>query len=1073
MASDRSRGRDRSRFGYVGVVAQQGRVVLDRDFNAQQTLTADRIADDALDFVGPCGTPDDGFRISLIDPSKPPNYWKPPVALTTSPPETPGQSGDFLIAPGTMYVGGQRVHFPPTQGGAAITYSYVDQPDWPLPPAPGSPPAGVELVYFLLEEMEISAGEDPDLLEVALGGPDTTQRLKLLRRIHRMGVASTDCCAAWQAAVEDWAQRGLTFDPRTMRLMPNVGLKVGFANAASNADPCDPVATGGYLGAENQLIRVRIDRSSEQPRALWGYDDASFLYRVASVGSDDATLTLAADPPDAFHFPQQGQWVEVLTTAAVLAEEPDESDPTGQSQILRVAAASDGVLRQAQQAYGPLPGETQNVLVVTPALPAGVAGSPLPIFVRVWQAALAIPANGQVILTTPATDPSTGTTSVVSTGVTATFSVGSGSNLASGLFWQIAVRPATPQGVYPEDLLAAFQPPDGPRRWVCPLAVIDWSAGTVADCRKHFDNLVALTRRRPGCCTVSIRPCDVKAATTLQSLIDRAASMAAVAAGAPFAPLTVCLEAGAYSLPGTLYLDRRHSNLTLEACGGPAILEAQTLTDMTPFTDGLIVLDGAEGVTLRGLELRPPIVQTSEAFYTALLQRLTTGGFAAAAQILRRPYTSFGVRALDSPNLTLDRCVVDIGPNDANTAEPQLVLLADLFGAAVFLQGNCAGIRIDDCSATSGYAPLYTPVAADANVASPAAFETFNRTLALRLALPQSPPPGSPPQSSPPSEASALDLRVSDALELVAAKRLAGDLTAIRFTVVTAAVLASGSSGGYCRIGDASISGSEFNGFTFGIYVSAVASAVRVRDNTIQNGVAGVWFETPNFANPAEPAKGTNEYYNTMLMFEEYQLLVALASAFPSPTPPRPPVIALLTKATGAAIYASRQLPPFALSVTDNLVQLKAITQTQFVGASAALRLALYREQAVQLSTSVIVSSNRLYGGARAHESAGVPAALVTLARGTPCSITGNVIANNGYVLEDTALYVTESTLPAVVENLDSPSLWVVVSNSVNGVWGFAATGNVLIGASDLRWLTRVGLDAPLNTWSPFNANPG
>jgi hypothetical protein len=69
MPSDRSRGPDRTRFGYSGVAAQQGRVILDRDFNAQQSLTADRIAGDALDFVGPCGTPDDGFRIGLIDRS--------------------------------------------------------------------------------------------------------------------------------------------------------------------------------------------------------------------------------------------------------------------------------------------------------------------------------------------------------------------------------------------------------------------------------------------------------------------------------------------------------------------------------------------------------------------------------------------------------------------------------------------------------------------------------------------------------------------------------------------------------------------------------------------------------------------------------------------------------------------------------------------------------------------------------------------------------------------------------------------------------------------------------------------
>ena len=177
MPSDRSRSTDPIRHGYTGVVAQQGRVILDRDFNAQQGLTADRIARDALDFVGPCGTPDDGFRISLPGQSPPsPPFWSPPVSVPTSPPETPGGRGDFLIKPGTMYVGGQRIFFPPDQNGVPITYSYFDQPDWVEPSPPAE--ARMELVWLDVMEQEVSAVEDPDLLEVALGGPDTTQRLK-------------------------------------------------------------------------------------------------------------------------------------------------------------------------------------------------------------------------------------------------------------------------------------------------------------------------------------------------------------------------------------------------------------------------------------------------------------------------------------------------------------------------------------------------------------------------------------------------------------------------------------------------------------------------------------------------------------------------------------------------------------------------------------------------------------------------------------------------------------------------------------------------------------------------------
>src|SRR4029077_17642098 len=218
--SDRSRSTDRPLHGITGIVAQQGRVIVDRDIDALQGLTADRIAADALDFVGPCGTPDDGLRISLPVGSPPsPPFWSPPGEQQGSPPQAPGGHGDFLSAPGTMYVGGERVTFPREQNGKSVTYSYLDQPDWPAPPLPAAE-TQYELVYLELTELEVGAVEDPDLLEVALGGPDTTQRLKLLRRVRRMKVAAASCTAAWDEAVKTWAAAGWQFDPATMRLEP-------------------------------------------------------------------------------------------------------------------------------------------------------------------------------------------------------------------------------------------------------------------------------------------------------------------------------------------------------------------------------------------------------------------------------------------------------------------------------------------------------------------------------------------------------------------------------------------------------------------------------------------------------------------------------------------------------------------------------------------------------------------------------------------------------------------------------------------------------------------------------------
>ena len=96
---------------------------------------------------------------------------------------------------------------------------------------------------------EVSAVEDPDLLEVALAGPDTSQRLKLLPRIKRETVDVAPVARRLAEGHRQLGRGGLTFDPETMRLEPAARLKVTFTERRHDSDPCDPQATGGYLGA--------------------------------------------------------------------------------------------------------------------------------------------------------------------------------------------------------------------------------------------------------------------------------------------------------------------------------------------------------------------------------------------------------------------------------------------------------------------------------------------------------------------------------------------------------------------------------------------------------------------------------------------------------------------------------------------------------------------------------------------------------------------------------------------------------------------------------------------------------
>lgn len=1091
MPSDRSRRADHPRFGYTGVVAQQGRVILDRDLNAQNALVADRITDEAIDVIGPCGTPDQGFCISLPSSGSPPTYWNPPAGVPAgaSPPYTEGGPRDFLISPGTMYVGGQRAVFYSEQNGKPVTYSYFDQPDWPSPARPAD--AGRELVYLELTELEVSAVEDPDLLEVALGGPDTTQRLKLLRRVRRLAVQAADCEAAWNEAVAHWEAEGLAFDPATMRLVPQLGLEVGFTQAVATRDPCDPVATGGYLGSDNQLIRVRTVVADGVAHLIWGYDNASFLYRITSVSPDRTMLTLAADPPDGFHVPQTGQLVEVLCTAAVLAEEPDETDPTGQAQILRVAAEPAGVLRRLAQPYGTVtPGDPTNYIVLSSALPSDVASSALPLFLRVWQAELPLPdAGGTVTIE----DPTTG----ISTGVTATISMPANTpSLADRAFWQIAVRPATPQGAYPEDLLTAPQPPDGPRRWVCPLAVIDWGAnngGQVCPCCDPFDNLVTLSRRKPGCCTVAIGPPDITAAASLQTLIDRATAKAQA--------VVVCLSPGSYALPRPLRLDRRHAGITLQACGGPALLLEDRAADASVFADGLIVMMNVPGVTLRGLTLRPPSTRIPRALRAAVLAHASQDNLPNPSMALGWPAAGFGVRALDCRDLTLEGCAFDLGSAPAERGD-------DLFMAGVFVQGSSPGLVVHNCTFGSRLPPTFTPLTVDAAVASPAArlfdrvLQRFNPTgmsappapappspapppatapaqpprpaqpaqpaRAARPLVaapppraqqpaaqspasgnaPARPPPPSAPAPPPASPAMPLAERISTAFEaLIAYRQTLGAGTAPAMVATVGVVAADYSSVGAdrdvplsCAIGDAMLRDNAFTGLTFATWFSTSASTLRVQDNIVEGGVAGLWLERPAPLPPPRALPNTPTYYPNVEFFGEFMLASALAAAL------KPPSTQAIQSPNVKATPAATE---FTMFVLGNKIETRAAAGTadNARSCSAALMLALNTGDTAT-HVSLIVSANHLRSAADAF----APTALIVKPPRQPCAITGNVVLN----------YIANADNKAI------PSLWVISSDTQ----GLTVTGNSLSGPSDLVDLPARPGALPSNSWQSYNADP-
>jgi hypothetical protein len=647
MGSDRARVSFEPSRQWRAVIAQQGRVSLEADINEQVAIDASRDQLTTLELVGPCASPDGGYQVSTAS------------------------AGDLSVSAGTLYLGGQRLRLE-----QAIAYSH--QPEWlnaatdPLYTPPAVPEGDAfELVYLLAGEQEVSAVEDPTLADVALGGPDTAQRLRIVQRVVRTPSKSSARASAWSELESSWASEGYGFDPATMQRISTATLQVSFTQEQTEPTPCQPVATGGYLEAENQLLRVAIGVVEDgQPSILWAFDDACALYRVtASVydaAANQTTITLASAPVDASHYPAEGQTVELLADAVDLSSES-------------AVAAPSGFLATLAKGYEP--GERTVVLSGQPpveylqAAPSQAQATPS-LYLRVWQEQVAASPGAPVPLG--------------KTGVAVTLSSSDGV-FHTGDFWRFALRPIEPTIVYPARIKEAPQAPDGPRTWACPLSVISWSDGTPtsSSCVEGFDSLLKLSQDVGGCCTVVLRPADV----------EDGASLAALLAGyASKGPVTVCLEPGTYTLSQPLILGPEHEGLTLQACRGAATLAAPASPGQE-FLLGLVVIAGAKGVTLQGLELELPLVDFAPA--AGAFTSLTSQNSALLDGYTAKLAVAIGVTVQGADDASITGC---------HFAFPQGGEQS-LFAAGVYASGTVERLSLSGCGFALAPAPTSTPFA--------------------------------------------------------------------------------------------------------------------------------------------------------------------------------------------------------------------------------------------------------------------------------------------------------------------------------------------------------------------------
>ena len=272
MKGDFTRTTFRPTRHYQGVYTQQGRVRLDADSNEQVDIGLHRARATAADVVGLTGIPrtSPGF---LIAPS--------------------ADGKDLGVSAGHIYVDGILC-----ENDDATTY--LTQKDYPNPDPDVALQAGHSYaVYLDVWTRGISALEDPDIREKALGGPDTTTRSKTVWQVKLIADGS--------------------YDPAQFASTGQMSAKSAGPGAAA---PCTMPSAGGYSGLENQLYRVEIHRPSAagKPTMKWSRDNASVGASIVARAGE--TFWVKQLGPDVALGLSHGQWVELLNDDLVLHGQP-------------------------------------------------------------------------------------------------------------------------------------------------------------------------------------------------------------------------------------------------------------------------------------------------------------------------------------------------------------------------------------------------------------------------------------------------------------------------------------------------------------------------------------------------------------------------------------------------------------------------------------------------------------------------------------------------------------------------------------------------------------------------------
>jgi photosystem II stability/assembly factor-like uncharacterized protein len=363
------------------------------------------------------------------------------VVVPSIEPQTdlPTGGADLSVSAGRLYVDGILV-----ENESAVRLSA--QSDLPGERVPTT--AGTYLAYLDVWDRELTAVEQPDLREVALGGPDTTTRLKTVWQAKLTAASSGATCASFGP---DWSPDTSTHGRMSARAIP----------ALAPANDCMVPAGGGYQRLENQLYRVKVHAggSLEAATFKWSRNNASMLSTLESIDDATSQLTVASAGPD-----------DVLGFASATYVELSDDE--------RVLTGQSGDLLQVQSVL-----QTAITWQNWSGTPPQMSDFGTGATVRRWDGEL--------------TGLTADTWITLESGVQVQFTEG---EYVVGDYWLIPARTLTASIEWPSDGggLPSFEPSAGIEHHYCPLGLVTLAAGTgwtvASDCRAVFPSLTEMTR---------------------------------------------------------------------------------------------------------------------------------------------------------------------------------------------------------------------------------------------------------------------------------------------------------------------------------------------------------------------------------------------------------------------------------------------------------------------------------------------------------------------------------------------------------------------------------------------------